>query len=397
MLPGNEEDLHRLSFSYALDLDMAKPLTLLVLAHDLQGRGMERATIRLLREFDRDLLRPELAIASSRGEFLNSVPTDVPIHHLGGEERRTSRSSGALLQLMRRLRPDCALGIHISAGRLLAATRILNPSMSVISTEGGWPFSYIEGKKGKLFARTMISRLTYRLMSHVVVSSDMAADDLATNLLVPQRKITLIPHPCVDDEMLAQATEPVDDGPYGKGDPIIITVGNLHAHKDQGTLIRAFEQVAKEMPSHLVIIGEGPRRKELERMVEAADLTDRVWFMGFQKNPFKYLARSTVFVSPSEAEGFDISQVEAMACGLPVVVTDAPRFMAVQDGHTGVLVPPKDPTALAGTLLRLIRSSELSSTLGANAKKAALEYSSAAIARRYEELIRTVVGRRGRG
>jgi len=357
---------------------------------------MERATIRLLREFDRDLLRPELAIASSRGEFLNAVPADVPIHHLGGAGRRTSRSGGALFKLVRRLRPDCALGIHISAGRLLGAIRILKPSLSVISTEGGWPFTYIESKKGKLFVRTMISRLTYRLMSHVVVSSDMAADDLVTNLGVPRRKITLIPHPCVDDEMMAQATEPVDDAPFsGQGDPIIIAVGNLHPHKDQGTLISAFAKVAKEVPSHLVLIGEGPMRGELERMVTAAHLTDRVWFMGFQRNPFKYLARSTVFVSPSEAEGFDISQVEAMACGLPVVVTDAPRFMAVKDGHTGLLAPPKDPDGLAQTILRLLGSSELSSTLGANAKTAALEYSSAAIARRYEELIRTVVGPNG--
>jgi glycosyltransferase involved in cell wall biosynthesis len=375
--------------------DMTQPLTLLVLAHDLQGRGMERATIRLLREFDRDLLRPELAVATGQGDFLEAVPADVPVHHLGAAGRRTSRAGGRLLRLIRQLRPDCALGIHISAGRLLAATRILNPGLSVISTEGGWPFSYIEGQKGGLAARRLISRVTYRLMSHVVVSSQMAADDLIENLGVPRGKITLIPHPCVDDQMMEEAKEEVGDGPYAQGDPVVIALGNLHPHKNQGMLIEAFARVVKEMPSHLVLIGDGPMRGELEKKANDLQVSDRVRFMGFQKNPFKYLARSSVFVSPSEAEGFDISQIEAMACGLPVVVTDAPRFMAVEDGLSGLLVPPNDPTALAAIILRLLRSRELSATLGRNAKEAALEYSSAKVARRYEGLIQGVVGEGG--
>lgn len=354
---------------------------------------MERATVRLLRAFDRELLTPHLAVATGRGEFLDDVPPDVPIHHLGASGKRTSWAAGRLVGLVRDMRPGCALGIHISAGRLLAATRILAPKMPVISTEGGWPFSYIEGQKGKLAIRRSVSRWTYRLMSHVIVSSDMAADDLVANLGVPGRKVTLIPHPSVDDEMLDQMTEPVGDGPYGGDEPVVIAVGNLHAHKNQGFLIRAFAEVARAMPSQLVFIGEGPERAGLEQLASELGIADRVWFMGFQKNPFKYLARSAVFVSPSQAEGFDVSQIEAMACGLPVIVTDAPRFMAVEDGRTGLLVPPNDVSELAATILRVLRSEELASSLGQQAKEAALGYSSASIARRYEELILTVARR----
>lgn len=370
------------------------PLNLLVVAHDLQGRGMERAIVRLLREFDRELLRPTLAVASYRGDFLSSVPDDVFVYDLGVGRGRTSRSFGRLLQLIRRTRPDCALGVHISSGRLLGLSRLIYPRLRAVSAEGGWPFSYIESQKGHLAMRTLISRQSYRLLSHVIVSSEIARDDLVDRLGVARAKIELIPHPCVDEEMDYLMGQPATEDPFGDSDhdPIVINVGNMHPHKDQITLISAFAEVIEEIPAHLVFVGDGPIRNELEAFARDLGIWDRVWFLGFQSNPFKYLARSTVYVSPSIAEGFDMSQVEAMACGLPAIVTDGPRFSVVQHNVTGLVVPSRRSDELANALRRILRSPDLSASWGERGKQVAQEYSVKKIARRYEKVLRTTAG-----
>jgi glycosyltransferase involved in cell wall biosynthesis len=367
------------------------PVRLLVFAHALQGRGTERGLVRLLAELDRSVVTPELAVASARGEFLASVPPDVVMHDLLLGDRRTSAALPALAKLVRSRRPDCAMGVHISAGRVVAALRLFRPRLPVICMEAD-PFTRIEGDKGKLALRTMVSRFTYRLASHVVAASDVVADDLVTHLHVDPRKVTIIPLPSVDDAVFSLAREPLDEPPFTAQDGhVVVTIGNMFPHKDQATLLRAFAGVVEEVPAHLVLIGEGPMRDPLGDLARDLGVSERVWFAGFQDNPFKYLARSSVFVSSSEAEGFDISQIEAMACGLPVVVTDAPRFKAVEDGRTGLLVPPRDPSALTGAILRILRSPELAARLGDNARAAATEYTSARIARRYEEVVRAVV------
>lgn len=369
------------------------PLRLLLFAHALQGRGTERAVVRLLGELDRSVVLPEIAIASARGEFLASVPADVVLHDLRIGNRRTSAAIPALERLVRARRPDCVMGIHISAGRVAAGLRLLHPRLRVICMEAD-PFMRIEGAKGHLRLRKLVSRLTYRLATHIVAASDVVVHDLVEELRVDPRKITVIPLPSVDDQISALAKEPLDEPPFDEnGRSVIVTIGNMFPHKDQATLIRAVAEIVKEEPVDLVLVGEGPLRADLEELAVDLGLSDRVWFVGFQRNPFKYLARSSVFVSPSEAEGFDISQIEAMACGLPVVVTDAPRFKAVEDGHTGLLVPPRDPAALRDAVLRILRSPELGARLGGNARAAAMEFTSAKIARRYEEVIRAVVDR----
>lgn len=350
--------------------------------------------MRLLAALDRSVVTPELAVASARGEFLDAVPDDVVLHDLGLGDRRTSAALPALAKLVRSRSPDCVMGVHISAARVVGALRLLRPRLPAISMEAD-PFTRIEGDKGNLALRKIVSRFTYRLATHVVAASDVVAEDLVTHLGVDPRKITIIPLPSVDDAIFSLAREPVDEPPFDAANvPVVVTIGNMFPHKDQATLLRAFAAITEETPAHLVLIGDGPMRDPLAELAKDLGIQEHVWFAGFQDNPFKYLARSAVFVSSSEAEGFDVSQIEAMACGLPVVVTDAPRFKAVENGRTGLLVLPRDPSALSDAVLRVLRSPELASRLGANARAAATEFTSAKIARRYEELIHAVV--RGR-
>jgi glycosyltransferase involved in cell wall biosynthesis len=371
-----------------------EPLRLLIFAHALQGRGTERALVRLLKELDPAKVQPLLVVVSARGEFRDAVPDNIEIHDLQMGQRRTSTALFALESYVRRLRPHLAMSVHISAGRVLCALRLRHPSLRVLCMEAD-PFMRIESEKGHIHVRKVVSRFTYRLATHVVAASDVVANDLMKHLQVPSRKITTIPLPSVDDDINALSQEWPSDPPFSPpgSNKVIVTIGNMFEHKDQETLIRAFRTVNAELPSHLVLIGDGPRRTALEDLSAQLGLADRVWFLGFQRNPFKFLSHSSVFVSASIAEGFEISQIEAMACGLPVIVTDAPRFKAVEDGRTGLLVPPSQPEIMAKAILRVLQSQELAAELGQNAKEAAQAYTSAKIARRYERLFMEIVDR----
>jgi len=368
------------------------PYKLLIFAHSLQGRGTEKSVVRLLKEFDRTILTPMLALASVRGEFLHEIPGDVPIHDLHIGMARTSAALPRLDRLIRRVRPDCVLGVHISAGRALSILRLLHPTLPVICMESD-PFTRIEGGKGHLGLRTAVSRVTYRLASRVVAASEVVVQDLVDHLRIDPRKIDLIPLASVDDDIPCLAAEPLLSAPFDapKNDPIIVAIGNMHPHKDQGTLLRGFELVQRTRPAQLVLLGDGPSRPHLEQLAQQLGVSERVWFMGFQNNPYKYLSRSQVFVSSSIAEGFDISQIEAMACGLPVIVTDAPRFRAVTNGETGLTIPPGNPEALAAAVLRILDSDTLASYLGRNASEAAKAFSAQLVARRYEAMITSLM------
>jgi hypothetical protein len=94
---------------------------------------------------------------------------------------------------------------------------------------------------------------------------------------------------------------------------------------------------------------------ELSRLAEQLGVADAVCFAGFADHPFERWAGARVYVQPSRSEGFGLATVEAMASGLPVVATSAGGLADVVDGgRAGLLVPPEDPWALAGGIIRLL-------------------------------------------
>ncbi|MBN2396318.1 MAG: glycosyltransferase [Candidatus Atribacteria bacterium] len=145
--------------------------------------------------------------------------------------------------------------------------------------------------------------------------------------------------------------------------PVIISVGRLTKQKGQWHLIRAFKKV-KEIFSELklVFLGEGELESYLKELVHKLNLEKEVYFLGFQQNPFKLIARSKFIVLSSIYEGYPNVLIEAMACGIPVISTDcdsgpreilAPdtnfkiRTKTIEYAKYGILVP-----ALSGYFLR---------------------------------------------
>ena len=103
------------------------------------------------------------------------------------------------------------------------------------------------------------------------------------------------------------------------------------------------------------IVGDGPRRRELEELSHARGLADHVEFLGHREDIPSLLAAADAFVLPSRSEAFPNGAIEAMAAGLPVVASNVGGLRdLIQNGRTGVLVAPGNPEALAGALQTLI-------------------------------------------
>jgi glycosyltransferase involved in cell wall biosynthesis len=154
------------------------------------------------------------------------------------------------------------------------------------------------------------------------------------------------------------------------GERIILFLGVLRYYKGLDVLIRAMARVA----GRLLIAGQGPQRTSLQALTRTLGLTDRISFLGEVSESERRLLLHAcdVFVLPSidRSEAFGIAQLEAMACGRPVVSSDLPTGVRLvnQAGVTGTLIPSGDPDALAGALNELLGDDVLRVGLGKAAR-----------------------------
>ena len=181
--------------------------------------------------------------------------------------------------------------------------------------------------------------------------ADDVADDLTTIARLPRERVTTIYNPVVNADMLEKARTPFcHDWFRSDAPPVILGVGRLdRAHKDFSTLLRAFAHIRAERHIRLMLLGEGPDRVELEKLIETLGVAADVAMPGFVANPYPYFVRAAVFVLSSAFEGLPTVLIEALACGCPVVSTDCPSGPAeiLDGGAYGPLVPVGDDVALA--------------------------------------------------
>ena len=156
---------------------------------------------------------------------------------------------------------------------------------------------------------------------------------------------------------------------------IILFVGALEVYKGIEYLLKAFKQVLNyEMKSYLVIVGAGALSKQLKEMTVELGISDNVIFAGYVKDsdlPYYYSA-CDFFVLPSISggEGFGIVQIEALACGKPVICTDLPGVNEVDAKEVASIhVPPKDCEALADAIIQLLENEKLAREMGENGRQ----------------------------
>jgi glycosyltransferase involved in cell wall biosynthesis len=351
----------------------------------MAGGGADRVTLTLLRYLDRKKFEIELALMHRTGPFSADVPRDVPVHELGSGSLWTAWLP--LARLLTNNPPDILFST--SSGMNLAAAlahtvsrcraRLVLSERNVLSRGGG--------PRRRLLIT--LKRVVYSRADLVTAVSHGVARELVSAVGVDEARVHVVYNPVIDDQLLPAAGQPVKHRCFSAETPVILAAGRLVAEKDFQTLLKAFALVRAEVEADLFILGEGPLRMTLETMARDLGVGPDTHFAGFDKNPFKYMRASDVFVLSSRYEGLPGVLIQAMACGAPVVATDCPSGPAeiIEDGNTGLLVPVGDPTALAHAILRILGDAELRAVLSENGRTAASRFHRDHILPRYEAAI----------
>lgn len=183
--------------------------------------------------------------------------------------------------------------------------------------------------------------------------------------------------------------------PQAGAPPMVVHVSNFRPVKRVPWLVRAFAQASAGTQAQLVLVGDGPDQDACRALAHELGLGPRAIFLGERDAIPELMAPADVFALSSREESFGLSALEAMACGTPVVSTDAGGVHeVVEHGVSGLLSPVEDLGAFARNLATLLGDRALAKRMGAAAREQAVErFSRERVVVRYEELYRRVLAR----
>jgi glycosyltransferase involved in cell wall biosynthesis len=186
--------------------------------------------------------------------------------------------------------------------------------------------------------------LFFNSFDKIHVLSETLKIDLIKNYRVNNGKIVVIANPIEISRINELKKEKISDSWYNPNDAYIINIGRLTKVKGQHNLIKAFSKILLKSDCKLLICGKGELEEDLIQLVKRLNIEDKVFFLGWVNNPYKYLASSKIFVMTSLYEAFPVAMIEAMACDLPVISTKCgfgPDEI-LGDGKYGILTPSMD-------------------------------------------------------
>lgn len=371
-----------------------KPARVLYVVSDLSVGGAEMMLYRLLAETDRARFRPVVVSLMDGGALRERVESlGVKVHTLGMRQGRpTPLALWRLVSLMRRLRPRLVVG-WMYHGSLAAQ---LGTFFSARSTPVLWSIHYSVASlvcekwltAASIRACAVLSRTASRI---VFVSHDGQANH---RLLGFKTAHSSVISNGIDSDAFAPAPEARASVRAELGLPadalLIGTIGRRHPVKDHANFLRAASIVSRAYPhAHFLLAGRGvdDDDRELRRLIEELGLANRTHLLGERHDIARLMAALDIFSLSSYCESFPTVVGEAMACGVPCVVTRV-GDAALIVGDAGAVVPPRDAHALAADWSALIDlGDEARAALGRAAAARVRElFPLKAMARSYESL-----------
>ncbi|GIW65710.1 MAG: glycosyltransferase [Candidatus Parcubacteria bacterium] len=315
-----------------------------ILINSLYGGGAEKVAFNLFRTLDFDkifLLEKDIKyeVPKEKVVFLlkHNYKTNailktlfIPIHSL---------------RLKKYLNPDDVIISFLERSNYVnILTSLITKHKTIVSIR----MSQIFGRF-KLHPYNLLSKFLYPKANLIVAVSEGIKDELIKTFSISSEKIKVIYNPIFFNEIQEKIKEPLDEYEIIFQKEVLINVGRLTKQKGQWYLLRIFKEVKKEFPNlKLVILGEGELKNYLVELSQRLNLKTFVWdrndltkdydvyFLGFQNNPYKFIAHSKAFIFPSLFEGFPNALVETMAYGVPVVSSDC------RTGPREILAPDTD-------------------------------------------------------
>jgi len=370
-------------------------LRIVFIIPNLGKGGAERVLANVIEDLDRRIFEISCVFYDSRHTY--TIANDINIFTLSlmgstNVIKKIYLSFARIIKIRNIINsqyPDVVVsflpGVNLTA---IAARMVSSHKHKLIISEHSIPSLHLFGITNNFLK--LLLRLLYNKADAIIAVSKGVKNDLIMNFGIDRNKIIVINNPINKERIQILSKEKIIelklfDSPI----PVIITAGSLTEAKGQEYLLRAFKVVRTTINCKLLILGEGHKEYVLKKIATRLGIINDITFMGFQSNPYKFIAHSSVFVLSSLWEGFSNVLVEAMACNVPVISTDCksgPREI-ISHMSDGILVPVKNEQKLAEAITLVLTNQTLAGTLVSNAAQKIQAFSMTKIINEYTSLL----------
>lgn len=267
------------------------------------------------------------------------------------------------------------------------AKQILRSKLKVITTLHGTDITLV----GRDESYLPITKFGIEVSDGVTAVSQWLKDETATHFHT-DKAIEVIPN-FVDPARFRRDSSKFCNMFGAPGDKLVCHVSNFRPVKRILDVVMTFESIAREVPSRLIMIGDGPDRSRAEAYAREHNLRDRVVFLGNVPNLEEVLGACDLFLLPSESESFGMAALEAMTSEVPVIATRSGGLPeVVNDAETGYLLPVGDVEGMAARGIEILRDDALRRKMGKRAREVAIErFDEQWIVPRYREMYENVI------
>lgn len=369
--------------------------------------GTKRHVLSLVKALDRTRFSVAVACPRVRSHAYGDTSFVEELESLGEvpvslvEMRRNIQplsDAKALIALYRVIKEGRYHIVHAHSSKAgvlgrLAATRAGTPV--ILYTPHGFAFRGVRSKLIR-WIYIQIERLCGLWTDRIICVSPTEREEALTNRIAPMGKLVVIENGLDVNEFILPLDPMVKKRQLGLDSrgPIVGTMGRLSWDKGLDCFLEAAVRVSVAYPNaQFLIVGDGEARKDLELLARKLRISAQTIFAGFRPDSLEILTLMDVFVLPSPHEAMPYTVLEAMAFEKPVVAIESTGAQdVVQQGETGLLVPPQDPEALAAAIVALLRDRARSQAMGlAGREVVESRFTLAQMVRRTEELYTTLL------
>lgn len=321
--------------------------------------GIGKLMLNLMEEFVKRGVVVDVFLMKSDGEYIDQIPSNVRVFIVEGTYFK--RILG-FINYLRKEKPDVSISARQRQDlvNILSCLCTLGQTKPVVSihTNVTVENSFIKKSRNNSWWINALSKILYRKVEKYIAVSAGVAEDFSKRTGIDRSKIKVIYNPVY---------KPYSEDPKstlvplsklaGSNKRFIIGAGRLTVQKDFETLVKAFYLVKQNIEDvMLIILGEGPLRNSLKRLISDLGLHQDVLLLGYVSNPQYYISQADLFVLSSKWEGFGVVIVEAMGVGTPIVSTDCPSGPReiLEGGKYGKLVPVGNPKEMASAIKKVL-------------------------------------------
>ena len=356
---------------------------ILFIIDNLKGGGAEKAIKIIVEGLYEKGYDPSIILLEDKKDYV--INKNVKIFSLSNNLTKYNfiMLFFSLLKLLKNINPDIVYATNTKSQVLSLLTKPFFKTKRVINIQVDLTKQYDDRKYiFYIFNKLLKCTDTYSFISYGIY------ENLKKEII--ERENIFIPNAIDFVEIDTLKKEEIDDKyKHIFEKKVFITIGRLTEQKGQWNLLKAFSLLDGD--NNLIILGSGEKEVELKELAIKYNIYNKVFFLGFQKNPFKFLYQSDIFVLSSLWEGFGNVIVEAMRCNLPIISTDCPSGPreiiapnsdvtqklkdAIDISEYGILVDDNNPTQLYSAMNIMVNDDSLSLGYRAKSKERAQEYS----------------------